>query len=210
VHVAFVVDTGTMTGTYYINGVPEPPRLLTAAPSIVGADFYIGCQYVNTYPSIYDVDEFRFLTRAATAAEITTWATVNTAGSSVFGHGCDASLAPAGGLPQIGNLQYGFSATALPGSVGFMTFGFNRNHFGPFALPADLGGYIAGMGGCQWECSSEVTVLTVLGSSGTGTTSFPILPLAQYDGLEVFTQGLFIGGPRGMMSTNPVCASIGN
>jgi hypothetical protein len=210
VHVAFVVDTTALTATYYINGVAEAPRVLTAAPNIIGNDFYIGVQYVNSYPSIYDVDEFRFLTRAATQAEITQWSTVNTAGSSVFGQGCGATLAPSGGLPQLGNYTYGFTAAGLPNAVGFTTLGFSRNHFGPVTLPADLGSYVAGMGGCFWECSSEATLLTTLDPAGSATTALPILPQAQYDGLEIFAQSIFIGGPRGMMSTNPVCASIGN
>jgi hypothetical protein len=54
------------------------------------------------------------------------------------------------------------------------------------------------------------TSVTHVPGSDPATTAFPILQQPQYDGLEIFAQSIFIGGPRGMMSTNPVCASIGN
>jgi hypothetical protein len=210
-HVAFVVDTVAMTGTYYINGVPEVPRVLTALPNIQGTSFMVGRQLPASAPSIYDIDEFRFETRAVTAAEISLWATTNPAGESRFGQGCDASMAGVAGLPQVGNLFYGLEATtSVPNSVGFITLGFSRTSANSIPLPVDLGTFVSGMSGCAWECSSEVTQLVVLGPTGAGQLAFPILPDPGYVGIELYSQGLFIGGPRGLMSTNPVGIVIGN
>lgn len=210
VHVAFVVDTTAMTATYYVNGIAEPSVALTALPNISGPTFTIGRQNPTSAPSIYDIDEFRFLTRAATAGEILVWANANGAGSSSFGSGCDATMTTAS-TPAIGNLLYSLDVTAqAPNTVGFMALGLNRNNAGPIALPVDLGTFVSGMGGCPWECSNEVTHLMVLDAQGNGSLPFPIPPLPAFDGVQFYAQGIFVGGPRGLMSTNPVGMVLGN
>jgi hypothetical protein len=211
VHVAFVVDTVAMTATYYVNGVPEAPLVLTALPNIVGPDFYIGRQTTTNAPSIYDLDEFRFLTRAASAAEVLSWSSTNLAGESAFGTACDASLRGTNGLPQLGNFAYGLAvASSAPNAVGVMTMGFSRTAAGAMPLPVDLGTFLAGMGGCGWECSADATLLLVLDPAGAGVLGFPVLPVPGYDGVEFFAQGLFVGGPRGVASTNPFAFVFGN
>lgn len=209
VHVAFVVDTSNMTATYYVNGVAEVPLTLTALPSIVGADFNIGRQATNA-PSIYDIDEFRFLTRAATAGEIAVWSTANGAGDVAFGQGCDATMVSTNGPPQLGNVNYGLTATGAVPGVGFLMIGVSRTNVGPLTLPFDLGLVIPPMTGCQWESSGEVSLLVVLGGGGVGTQALPIPSNPALDGLTLYAQGLFVGGPRTMMSTNPVAIGVGN
>lgn len=209
-HVAFVVDTTAMTATYYINGVAEAPRVLTAAPNINGTPFYIGRAASTSYPSIYDIDEFRFLQRTATLAEIATWSTTHTAGVSEFSAGCDASLA-SNGLPQLGNFNYGLTVgSQTPNAIGIFAIGFSRTVTGPLSLPLDLGAYLSGMSGCQWEVSPDTTQLMVLDAQGSGSLGFPVLPNAGYDQLSLYAQGLFVGGPRGTMTTNPVAFILGN
>lgn len=211
VHVAFVVDTSAMTGTYYINGVAEAPRTLTALPNISGGDFYIGRQTTANAPSIYDIDEFRFLTRAANAAEVAAWASLNLAGESAFGTACDAALHGFNGLPQLGNLGYGLSVTSsAPGAIGVMAMGLSRTSAGALPLPVDLGTFLPGMVGCGFECSADVSMLMVLDGAGAGVLGFPVLPDPGYDGIEFYAQGLFVGGPRGTASTNPFAFVLGN
>lgn len=210
VHVAFVVDTAAMTTTYYVNGVAEAPVALTALPSIVGNAFYIGSQLPTSAPSIYDIDEFRFLTRAASAAEVAQWATVNLAGDSAFGQGCDASMVSSNGLPQIGNFIYGLTATGVTAGPGLMALGFSRSAQGAIPLPLDLGLAIQGMTGCPWEVRFDTSQFMVLGAGGTAFLPLPMLPIPGLDGTTFYAQGLFYGGPRGWMSTNPVAVSIGN
>ncbi len=211
VHVAFVVDTTAMTGTYYINGVPEAPRVLTAMPNITGSDFWIGRQTAAGAPSIYDIDEFRFLTRAVTAPEIAMWATQHPAGDSAFGTACDATLGSTNGLPQLGNVNYALTiGSSAPNGVGVLTMGLSRTSAGALPLPVDLGTFLAGMGGCNWECSAEVSLLTLLDPAGAATLGFQIPPVPGFDGIEFFAQGLFVGGPRGVVSTNPFAFVLGN
>lgn len=210
VHVAFVVDTVAATTTYYINGVAEAPVALTGAVNITGPTFTIGRQLPTSAPSIYDIDEFRFLTRTATPAEILGWASVNPAGLSTFGQGCDATMTAGNGLPQLGNVLFRMDVQAAAGGVGFMVLGFSRTTFGALALPVDLGSVFAGMTGCPWEVSNDALILTPLSPVNTASLGFPIPPVPQYDGTEIFAQGLFIGGPRGLMSTNPMAIAIGN
>ncbi len=211
VHVAFVVDTTAMTATYYINGVPEAPRALTGLPNIQGSTFLIGRQLPTAAPSIYDLDEFRFETRAVSATEIAAWATQNGAGSSAFGQGCDAAMAPRNGAPQIGNFFYELAVTSsAPFGVGVVAFGLSRTSVGPIPLPIDLGAYLPGMAGCGFECSPDASVLVVLDGAGSGAQPFPILPDQGLVGIQLYAQGLFVGGPRGNATTNPFAIAVGN
>ena len=209
VHVAFVVDTTTMTAQYYVNGVAEAPLTLTAAPSFSGTTFLIGSQMTTNAPSIYDIDEFRFLGRTATVAEITAWSLANPAATSEFGAGCDATMTTTG-IPTIGNLTFGFTATGVSAAPGTLLLGLSRTSLGAVPLPLNLGLLFPSMGGCNLESSAEFTFPLVLGGGGTGGIGFPILPNPTFDGLNLYAQGILIGGPRGLMTTNPVAVAIGN
>jgi hypothetical protein len=211
VHVAFVVDTAAMTATYYLNGVPEAPRVLTALPNIQGATFWVGRQTASNAPSVYDLDEFRFLQRAVTPAEIGLWASMHPAGDSAFGAGCGASMHSSNGLPQLGNFGYGIGVAApTPNGLGIVALGFSRTNAGALPLPLDLGTLLSGMSGCQWECSAEVTSLVLLDAAGHATLPFPLPPLAAYDQMAFYSQGLLLGGPLGQMTTNPLAIVVGN
>lgn len=212
VHVAFVVDTTAMTATYYINGVPEAPDPLTALPNIAGSDFNIGRQTPTNAPSIYDIDEFRFLTRAATATEVQGWATLNGAGFSAFGAGCGGGLAAANGLPQVGNVNFELGVTSnAPNAVGVLALGISRTTWGALPLPLDLGlVFGAPLAGCQLECSPDVTLTLVLDPAGATQQPFPIPPLPIFDGQSFYAQGLLLGGPNGLATTNPAAIAIGN
>lgn len=211
VHVAFVVDTASMTAQYYINGTPEAQLTLNGLPSITGAAFYIGRQTAANAPSIYDIDEFRFLQRAATATEVQTWATMNGAGASAFGAGCGASLAPANGQPVLGNLAFGLAgASSAPNSLGVLALGFSRTTWGALPLPFDLGFVFPQLAGCQLEASPDVTLSVVTDAAGAFAQAFPVPPLAAYDGFSLYAQGLLLGGPTGLASTNPVAIVLGN
>jgi hypothetical protein len=211
VHVAFVVDTVAMTTTYYINGVAEAPVALTALPNIQGTEFNVGRQTLTNAPSIYDIDEFRFQTRAASAAEIAFWASQHPAADSAFASGCDATLRSSNGLPQFSNFLYQFDVSAqVPNTFGLFAFGLQRAQSGPVALPLDLGTLLPGMSGCEWHCSADATTLMVLDGAGNGTVGFPILPDPAFDKFAFYVQGIFFGGPRGQMTTNPFSVVIGN
>jgi hypothetical protein len=212
VHVAFVVDTTAMTATYYINGVPETPDPLTALPNIVGSTFYIGRQTTANAPSIYDIDEFRFLTRAATATEVQAWATLNGAGASEFGNACGASLTTTNGLPQLGNPLFGFavSAPAAASSLGVLALGLSRTTWGAVPLPLDLGLVLPPLAGCQLECSPDVTLTVVTDAAGNAQQPLPLPADPALDGFQLYAQTLLLGGPNGLSSSNPVGVVIGN
>ena len=211
VHVAFVVDTTAMTATYYIDGVPEPSRVLAGAPNISGPQFHIGRQLPTLAPSIYDIDEFRFVTRAATATEIQSWATQNGAGVSEFGAGCGATLTTNNGLPQLGNLAFELQlASPAPNSLGVLALGVSRTAWGALPLPFDLGLALPPLAGCQLECSPDVALTAITDASGNFTLSFPVLPGAAYDGFAFYAQGLLLAGPGGFSTTNPVGIVLGN
>jgi hypothetical protein len=210
-HVAFVVDTAAMTGTYYINGVPEAPDTLTALPNIFGPTFNIGRQSLTSAPSIYDIDEFRFLTRAAPAAEVQAWATSNGAGSSSFGQGCGGQLTAAGGLPQLGSATFGMAITSsAPSTIGVLALGFSRTTWGALPLPLDLGLVFPQLAGCALECSVDATATIVTDGLGAAQQPFPLPASPIFDGLSVYAQGLLLGGPNGLSTTNPFAFVIGN
>lgn len=77
VHVALVVDPTAGTAIYYVDGAPKQTTNITGSlnlPVSAGNNFRVGAHTSLGTAFNYDVDEFRLLNRAATPAEIQSWA----------------------------------------------------------------------------------------------------------------------------------------
>ena len=92
VHLACVLDGPALTGTYYINGVPEVPRVLTTAVNWTGSNFFVGKHSGLTNASIFSIDEFLLTNRALSAAEIGVLASSAYGADGRFGSSCGPVL----------------------------------------------------------------------------------------------------------------------
>src|SRR5262249_37199440 len=101
VHVAIVVDSVLGMATWYVHGQVNTATPSTGAANVVtGAqNFFVGYYTQFTGVNNYDLDEFRFLNRAASAFEVLAWANRPAGARGNFGVGCGLVLKGQGGLP---------------------------------------------------------------------------------------------------------------
>jgi hypothetical protein len=205
VHVAIVVDDVGGAATWYINGAPHTviPIAGTAAVTGVTQNFLVGFYPQFTGINNYDLDEFRFLNRAATAQEVMLWSLHPPAADGAFGAGCGLTLAGLGGLPTLGNLGYGLNVTGTP-SAGLLVVGRSRVRLGPAPLPLDLGLWLPGLNGCLLHSSADFILV-----GGTGLTPFGIPQDPALAGAVVYCQAVFAGGAPGWLSSNPLAVALG-
>jgi len=204
-HLALVLDGSTMTGTYYVNGVPEAPVTLTSAVNWNSTAFFVGKHSSLSYPNIFDLDEFILANRAMSASEIAALAVSPRAGDSVYGSGgCGGlSLQSSGGAPVLGNGSYALSLNSTNAATIAVNVGSSRCRLlGVLALPFDLGAILPQFAGCVIETDQDV--LTFGGSKGPGTLMipFPIPTAAVLAGVNLYVQapGIDSGGGNLIMS----------
>ncbi len=208
VHVALVVDWTAKKATWYIDGKAQAPISLSAGANVNGnTPFKIGQHTTTSYSFNYDLDEFRFSTRAATPAEIMAWATKDLAASGKYGKGCGGTLSGTG-VPNVGK-PFLLDLTGPASSPFFLSLGLSRTKFGPLTLPFDLGTVIPGMSGCNWESSMLVVMAGALNSSGRGKTALPVPNNPIFVGTTLFNQALMVSSGNKLSTTNGLAAAIG-
>lgn len=210
VHVAFVADAATLTGTYYINGVAEVPKTIVNPTWTSPVAFTIGQQLTSSPGSIWDIDEFLFTKRVLTATEVAALATRPTAGDAPYGGGCGAvTLGNGGTTPSVGNALYQLtlsSATPLSYAIGI---GSNRASIGGIPLPFDLGTVISGIGSCFVDSAFDVTTISGAKGPGAANISLPIPADPALDGLTLFLQAPGLGSGNPLDLSNAFSVGIG-
>lgn len=209
VHVACVVDAAAQTGTWYVDGVQQSSTATTGANLPVNAtSFRVGMHTRLTTGSYWDIDEFRLVDHAATAAEVMAWATVDVAAESAFGAGCGANLDALGAAPALGSPLYTWDIGGTPNAPFSLAIGFSRTMMGAAPLPFDLGMIIPSLAGCRWESSADVFVGSSIGGTGTGQVSLPIPNAPSLVGVVVYSQAIVLGSP--IQVSNPHASSVGH
>lgn len=206
VHVALTIDTNRSSATYYIDGVAEPPIAISGGFTSNVTALNVGQQLPTLGASIYAIDDFRLLTRAATPLEIASWAAASTAVDASYGQGCGADLRSLNGPPTLGNGTYQLAVSSTTSTVGVIGLGGARHDLGGFPLPLDLGLFFPTLAGCHWETSAEVFLPVVL-SGGGG-----IMPLVIPNSLalrhrSLYAQALVFAGTT-PESSNPFVISM--
>jgi hypothetical protein len=209
VHVAIVVDATVMLATWYVDGAAQTPIPITQSPNVVaGANFRVGMHTRLTTGTFWDLDEVRFLNRAASTAEVLAWSMTTRAADGAYGKGCGATLASAGGPPALGNNTYRFTLTGAPSAPFILAIGASRLALGPVPLPFDLGALSPGLAGCNWETSTNLIFGGALDAGGNGTFPLGIPNDPALLGAAVYNQALVLGSP--LQSSNPFAVSIGS
>jgi hypothetical protein len=212
VHVALVVQANG-AAQFFIDGNPEPP-IAVLAPNIQdGVRFRVGMA------SAYDLDEFRFTLRAASAAEIQSWATRDLATDAPFSRGCaprgfapelDSNRATAG-PPRVGNQGHAYLVFGPSGSAFALAIGLTRLSLGGVPLPIDLGLLWPGLSGCPWETSTDLVLGGALDAAGRGALPFPIPADPTLVGSVLYNQCLLAHPTVApVMTTNAFASAIGN
>ncbi len=198
-HIALVVDTATLTATWYVNGANVfqlanvPGALINLnGPYMVGA--YSAA--ATAAGSAYDIDEFLISLRAYSAAEILVMSTTPRAGDGDYlsaipaqcGSG-NVTLASSGGAPSAGNLAYSLDVTATTPSLYVMMLGFDRCLFGgAIPLPLDGTPFSPLLNGC-WILADPAVTIGGAALAGTAPNALPIPATAPY-GAAIYSQVL--------------------
>jgi hypothetical protein len=207
-HVALVVDSTAATATWYVNGTAQTPIAITGTPGVSSANaFRVGGH--TSLVNFYDMDEFRFQNRAASATEILAWSLAPSAADAAFGAGCSGRLTSGGGAPTLGNAAYTQDGSGPANAPGALTIGFSSTSYGGLPLPLDLGSIFPGLGGCMLYGSADVAV--PMGTTPNGTFSVPLgIPANQaLIGVTLYNQGIVLAGPAGLSTTNALAVSVG-
>lgn len=209
VHVAYVADAASLTSVYYINGIAEAPRTITAAPTWTSpVPFTVGQQLVTSPGSVFHIDEFLLTGRVLSAAEVLALASSSRAGDGRYAGGCGGmTLASTGGPPTVGNLLYGLQLTSPTVGICLLGIGTNRSSFSGVPLPFDLGSSLGG-GPCLLDTSFESTLFLALGP--TASVGLPIPPNQALSGFTVYAQAPGILGGSTFAMSNPFSIGVGN
>lgn len=207
-HVAIVIDATAMTATYYFDGVAQPSVTTNGGITLATgtATFHIGGY--TSYGGLYDIDEFRLSLRAASAAEIVSWAKASSAASGPYGKGCNGGSLAGSGLPSLGNATHALVVGGTLGNVFALGLGTSRLAAGSLTLPLDLGVVFPSLSGCNWESSAE---LVLGGALGGTTTNVPVpVPMnASLAGFTIWCQALTFTGVSNVQSTNGFALGLG-
>lgn len=207
VHVAIVVDSTAGTAIWYIDGKAHTTIPITGSANVVTGtqNFFVGFYTQFTGPTYYDMDEFRFLNRAAVMPEILAWSLIAPGAEGSFGKGCGHTLAGAGTRPSIGNSSYALTLAGAPGA-GLLAIGRNRSSLSGIPLPIDLGLAIPGLGGCLFHSSMDLTLAVV-----PGNIPLPIPGDSFLLGVGLYCQAVLVTPTHtGWSSSNALALSIGN
>jgi hypothetical protein len=209
-HLAFVADAASMTATYYLNGVAEPTRTITVAPTWTSpVPFTVGQQLVGSPGSIFDIDEFLLANRAMTAAEIAALAMEPRAGNAGYGSGCGPlSLGSVGGVPALGNLAYALELASPTPAIALLGIGSNRASWAGQPLPFDLGSLL-GYGPCTIDSSFELATLFAVVGPQPAVFGMPILPSPVFLGTTFYAQAPGLIGGSTYATSNAFAIAIG-
>lgn len=210
VHVALVVDATSTTATWYVDGVAQAPTSSAGANVPAGTvTFKVGVHTRLTTGTFWDIDEFRLQNRAASAAEVASWAQTDLAAEGPYGLGCNGRLSAGGGKPTLGNAGYVLNLSGPVSAAFALGIGFDRLSFGGVPLPLNLGLVFPSLQGCNWETSAAVFVNGVLNASGIGLVPLPMPNNPSMVGFVACNQAFLSAGAT-LATTNPHASAIGN
>jgi len=210
VHVALVVDADSSpaTASFYVDGTLRRTINITSPPVIQPSTtntLLIGA-FASGVPGRYDIDEFRFVGEAKSAADIAMWATSSPAVTSAYSPTCGANLRP-NGPPTLGNTMLELRIEGTPGSAAALTLGVTTRLLGGIPLPIDLGLINPGLGGCLWYSDMTVSLPTSL-ANGLVDLPLPIPNDSALRGLDLHAQALVVEPTLLLAATNAQVLAI--
>ena len=179
-----------MKAQWYVDGAAHGAAIpLTAAANIpAGANFLVGKHTSNSSSFAYNIDEYRFCSRAASPAEIKAWHSLPHAASGRLGTVCGIKHAGRG-APTAGNALYSLSFSGPSAGYKYLLVIGARPQVG-----FDMGLAFPALKGCTWYTSFDVDLIGATGSSGRVTFPGGIPNSSSLAGLGVDTQVLgFVG-----------------
>lgn len=210
-HFAIVVDAPSSTATWYHNGSLVSSTTISGPVFLpIQSELRVGTDYVTHCGGFYAIDEFRMLDRAASAAEISNWATTTTASAVVFGESpTHAVVLDPVATPVIGSAAFGVRVADAQATLFALMAGFSYSRFGAMALPLDLSTLTSAAVGIDLLVAPQVTILGLV-QGGEATVGLPIPNIADLAGTVLCMQGLTLDSQEQLRGSNGVIASLGH
>ncbi|HEX6812651.1 MAG TPA: LamG-like jellyroll fold domain-containing protein [Planctomycetota bacterium] len=205
-HFAIVVDPAAGQATWYHNGVPATTTPISNGVVFTTGQLYVGADYVNWCGSLYDIDEFVMMGRAAPAAEVAFMAQAPLATVVPIGTPANVVVA-ANQLPTVGNQSFAFQVTGPADTLFVFMMGLGYANAGAVALPFDLGTILPGASGQMLRVSPDASAAGVL-LNGQASVPLAIPDLTQLLGFQVFGQAIGLSA-TGFTASNALAARVG-
>jgi hypothetical protein len=205
-HFAIVVDPVAGQATWYHNGVPATPTPISTGVVFAGGQMVVGADYVNWCGSLYEIDEFVMMARAATPAEVALMAQAPIASVVTFGNVTPVVM-QATSLPTAGNLGFALQVSGPANTLFVLAAGSSYARAGVVELPLDLGTIILGASGQFLRVSPDTSLAGVL-SNGVATVPIPIPDQPQLLGVQLFAQVIDLTA-AGVVVSNGVAMRVG-
>lgn len=197
-HVALVVDDAAGRALWYDNGSPST-NVISFTPNSFN---YSGTRFMavaaqgdsglSTFGLHYDMDDFRYYTRALSQADIMNVMLAEEPSAGTFGTAC---AGPSGlpviagqGLPALGNGSFAVDLTNAEASRPCaLVIGATPAAFGVVDLSAFLGT------GCSLQTDPLVVIASATSGSGAASQPLPIPAGNNLIGLHLYTQWVILG-----------------
>ncbi|MCA8954064.1 MAG: hypothetical protein KDE27_31440 [Planctomycetes bacterium] len=210
-HFAIVVDATAATATWYHDGAPvSTVPIATPADVPQQSELRVGTDYVTHCGGLYAIDEFRLLDRAATAAEIATWANSTTATALAFATNPTSStvLDPIG-TPTIGSSNFALRVSEPQATLFTLAAGFSYSSYAGNALPLDLGAWHPAAAGIDLLVAPLAASFGPI-AGGEATLGLPVPNLPALAGTTMCLQAFTLDGTNALRASNGVVAAIGD
>ena len=197
-HLTVVVDDAAGTARWYDNGTPSgtvvnfTPNTFSytsTLPLAIGAISTAGGSPIGTG---YDLDDFRFYTRALTGAEVLVNAlSAEAASAGAAGTFCDGPggtpIISGNGVPSLGNASFSVDLSNAENSkLAAIVFGFLPATFGTFDLSPWLGA------GCELQLDYSAANFHIT-AGNAASQAFAIPSAASFQGLHIYSQWVILG-----------------
>ncbi|HZN40210.1 MAG TPA: LamG-like jellyroll fold domain-containing protein [Planctomycetota bacterium] len=204
-HFAIVVDPVAGQATWYRNGVPATTTPISTGVVFTTGQLFVGADYVNWCGSLYDIDEFVMMGRAASPAEVALMAQAPIASVVPFGTVTNVAV-QANSLPTAGNLNFALQVSGPANTLFLLAAGSSYAQAGAVALPLDLGP-ILGASGQFLRVSPDVSVAGVL-LNGMASLPLPLPDQPQLLGVQLFVQAIALTGGS-FVASNGLAVRVG-
>jgi hypothetical protein len=205
-HFAIVVDPVAGQATWYRNGVPATTTPITGGVVLTTGELLVGTDHVTYCGSLYDIDEFVMMARAATPAEVALMAQAPIATVVPFGTVTNV-VVQANALPTAGNLSFALQVSGPANTVFVLAAGGSYAQAGAVALPLDLGP-ILGASGQFLRVSPDVSVAGAL-LNGVASVGIAIPDQPQLLGVQLFAQAIDLTASGSFVASNGLAMRVG-
>jgi hypothetical protein len=207
-HFAVVVDPAAGVATWYRNGAAATATPIAGGMAASSGELLVGTDWVTPCGSLYAIDEFVLLGRAAAAGEITTWVQQASAMVQTIGVVAPVASLTTVSLPTLGNGTFALTVGGTSGSLFVVAAGSSYAQAGALALPFDLGAVLPGIGSQLLLVAPTATAAGVL-AGGEATLPLPIPAVAGLAASSLFAQA-FVLPETGLVAGNALALRIGD